>query len=746
MSYKYIGKNVECDETRDKARGRYRYLADEKPDGLLEGVIVTSAVAHALTRSIETKKALSLRGVKAIYTNADVPKVFYNSGEWFDGQDDPADELLLTNHARHVGDRIALVIAEDVQTARKATTMIKVEYEELPLVMDLNEATTASRSALFPEGPALFGGSLSYGDLTAAFQSADTVVETTVITPRIHHAAIETHIAVCIPRPGGYFELHTPCQIAFGVQHTVCKVLGLPYHKMRVIKSAMGGSFGGKQEAIIEPLCVFASMMLEHPVRITMDRAKSILSTRTRAAMDGTMKTAFSKDGMILGRDISVIIDAGAYLTGSKKVMMAMAKKTSRLYRVPAINFEGVTVRTNRTPGGACRGYGSPQIAALTEIHMDVAAERLGIDPLELRMKNLAHSGDKDPSGGPGLGNARVVDCLVRGAERFGWKEKQATVQEGRFRRAAGLACATHGNGYVGTIYHDFSSMAMRVLEDGTAIVNAGIYELGNGTVCAIKQLLAEALDLSPQKILVTECDTRYSPYDIGCQASRSIYVCGGCALRLAEAIRGKLLMQAASLLSLESDKIVFDDGKLRSRDGRTVSFGEVVKYAERANNTEIAATMEYRPSGNPASYGVHFAEVEVDTLTGLVRILSYLAAHDVGQIINPQLIKGQIYGGVQMGIGMAIMEEIAWDRQGRPSCDNFNKYHLINAPDMPDVDILLIEDGEPGAPFGAKSIGEIAVTPSAPAVVNAVNRALGTELNILPLTGARIIEALHKK
>lgn len=744
MNLKYIGVSVQRDDSRDKARGRYSYLGDKKIDGLLEGVIVTSTVAHGIIKNIHKDSALAIPGVRAVFTCLDVPKVFYNSGEWFDGQNDHIDELLLTDRARHIGDRVALVVAESIESARVAAALVRVEYESLPPILDLIEAASEEESSLFPGEPARFEGAFSYGNIVNAFDLASSIVETTVETPRIHHAAIETHMAICIPRPGGIFEVQTPCQIIFGVQHIICRVLGLPYNKVRVIKSAMGGTFGGKQETTVEPLCVFASQKLESPVRVTLNRTESILSTRTRAAMKGTMKTAFDDTGKILGRDVSVIVDAGAYLTGSKKVMMAMAKKTSRLYRIPAINFNGVAVRTNRTPGGACRGYGSPQIGALTEIHMDIAAKRLGVDPIALRLRNLVHPWDKDPSGGPYLGNSRVIDCLIKGVARFNWTKRYEPTSDGRFRRAAGFACATHGNGYVGAIYHDFASMTMRLLEDGTAIVNAGLYELGNGTVCAIKQIIAETLNLSPERILATEGDTQYSLYDIGCQASRAIYVCGGCALKLAGLIREKLLAQAADYFRIEIQNLSLDEGYIHTSDGRIATFGEIVRHTERVNNMEIAALAEYRPTGNPASFGVHFAEVEIDSLTGLVRVLDYLAVHDVGQVINPQLIKGQIYGGVQMGIGMALTEEITWNSFGQPSCDNFNKYHLINSADMPDVDVLLIEEGEPGAPFGAKSIGEIATVPPAPAIVNAVNRALGMELTVLPLTGARIIEALH--
>lgn len=736
--FRYVGKSVPRADGPDKAQGRYDYLADTRFDGALYGVVLLSPHAHARVTALDASEALKVPGVR-ILTFEDVPDVLYNSGEWFPGQKDHPDEPLLTAHVRHVGDRVALVLARDERTARLARERIAVEYELLPPILDPLSAQDAP-VPLHEDGIAAFPGRLAYGDADSAFASAAHVVESTIVTPRIHHAAMEPHAVLAVPRPEGVLELHTPCQILFGVQHTVAAVLGMPLSKVRVLKAPMGGTFGGKQEVVFEALCAWAAMKLRCPVFLNTNREESMLSTRTRAATIGRVATALDGDGRILARKFDVVVDAGAYLSGSKKVMMAMGKKTSRLYRLPAMEYTGRTVRTSTTPAGACRGYGSPQIHAITEIHTDLLCRRLGYDPVAFRLANLVHPYDDDPSGASNLGNARVRDCLIRGAEAFGWESRSKVMAYGRFRRSAGFACCTHGNGYFGTVYHDLVGMSLRILEDGSIVLRTALHELGNGTLAAMAQIVAEVTGVPLDRIVVTEGDTQFGNYDVGCQASRVIFVCGECARLCAE--------KALDLLCTESEKLwgrraAFRDGRLYVGD-EPMALDEAVRALAAKARVTVDVQVEHRPERNPGSYAAHFADVTVDTLTGQVTVNDFLAVHDVGQAINRSFVEGQIYGGVQMGLGMALLEEMTCDAKGRPTARNFDKYHMFNAPEMPNIEILLIEEGEPGGPFGAKSIGEIATVPTAPAVVNAVNRALGTELAVLPLTPARIVAALH--
>lgn len=740
--YKYIGKRIIREDSSDKVRGFIKYLADEPPRECLFGVPLLSEHANAVVRSIDVSEAEKLEGV-IVLTYKDAPEAKYNSGEWFPGQNDFPDEQILTGHARHVGDRIALVLANDESTARRAISLIKVEYDVLSPVIDLSEAEEKAL-LLHEDGQACFPGKLGYGDVDAAFAAAAHIETDVIYTPKIHHAAMETHCCAAVPRSGNVIEVLTPCQILFGVQHAVAQVLPLPLSKIRVVKANMGGTFGGKQEVVFEPLCAWAAWTLRRPVFVNTNRRETICATRTRAAVLGHVSTALDAEGKILGRKFDMIVDAGAYLSGTKKVMMAMGKKASRLYRVPALSYVGKVVRTSTTPAGACRGYGSPQIHTVTEIHTDLLCNRLGYDPVEFRLRNLVHEFDADPAGASNVGKARIIECLERGAERFGWKDLANPTEShgGRFATGAGFACCTHGNGYYKTIYHDMTQMSLRILEDGSAILRTSVNELGNGTVTALAQIVAEVTGLDIEKVTVTEGDTNFTGYDIGCQASRVIYVCGECARLVAE--------ETVKLLCTKASEIYDAPVKMRGAyleiGDKLVDTGEAVRRIMHEKRCSIEAHYEHAPEANPASFAAHFAQVTVDKLTGLVHVNKYLAVHDVGQAINRSSVDGQIYGGVQMGIGMALCEELAYTPDGMPKAENFDKYHMINAPDMPDVDIMLIEDFEPGGPYGAKSIGEITTVPVAAAVVNAVNRAISTSLTELPLTPAKIIEAISKK
>ncbi|MDR1649289.1 MAG: molybdopterin-dependent oxidoreductase [Synergistaceae bacterium] len=746
--FRAAGAGIRRADGPDKVRGRYNYLADEVfvTTGALHAAVLFSPHAHARVLSLDAKRALALhRSVKVLSFN-DAPGARYNSGEWFPGQGDHRDETILTGHVRHVGDRIALVLADDCRTAREARSLLDVEYELLPPLVEPLEAERQA-GLLHEDGISSFPGRLEYGNVEATFAASAfaspgvRVAEDTIFTQKIHHAALETHAVLAVPRPEGVLDVYSPCQILFGVQHAVAQVVPLPLSKIRVVKVRMGGTFGGKQEVVFEPLCAWAAYRLGRPVFLDTTREETFVATRTRAAVAGKVATALDEDGKILARRFEVLFDAGAYLTGAKKVMMAMGKKTPRLYRIPALRYEARAVRTSTTPSGACRGYGSPQIHAITEIHTDLLCRRLGFDPVEFRRKNLVHPFDDDPSGAANLGNARILDCLERGLAAFGWeKRKEPSVSaDGRFRRGAGFACCTHGNGYYKTIYHDFSEMSLRFMEDGSAALRAGVPEMGHGAVAVMGHIVSLTTGLPPEKISVLEGDSLYGHYDIGCQASRGIFVCGECARLTAE--------KAVALLREEAEKFWGSGARLEkggivvTAGGERVPLGELVRRVELAGRS-IDVSVKYSPTHNPGSYGVHFVDLTVDVLTGRVRIEKYVAAHDVGRALDRAFVEGQIYGGVQMGLGMALCEDLAFDARGRPSAVNFDKYVMVNAPDMPDVEVLLVEEGEEGGPFGAKSVGEIAAVPTAPAVVNAINRALGTELTALPLTPAKLVAA----
>jgi len=481
---------------------------------------------------------------------------------------------------------------------------------------------------------------------------------------------------------------------------------------------------------------------------LILSREDCIVATMTRPATDTTISTSVSLDGILKDCIVDSVVDAGAYASSSVDNAHAMSQKIGKLYRIPYYKHQSKIVYTNTPVAGGARGWGAPKIITPLEIHMDAVAKKLNMDLVEFRLKNLVHPYDLDKASHISLGNARVIECLEKGSAMFGWNGRcKREPAKGRYRRGVGVACAAHKNGMFGG-FPEHSTMTLKMNEDGSCIINTGLHELGCGTITSIKQIAAEVLEIHPSYITVMEADTEYGPYDFGTYGSRVTYICGACAYELAKRAKDKLL-ECASLILLKPKQYLIAENSnvwVIGNEQQTLSYREIVTTAKVKNNTDIVITNTYHGTSNPGSYAVHFAEVEVDTVTGMVRITDYLAAHDIGKAINPGMVEGQIQGAVQNGIGYALYEEIRIGKDGRILNTSFKNYHVVNAPDMPIIKTLLIEQGGDEGPFGAKSVGEIAFVPVAAAVINAVNNALGTSLSDLPLLPEKIVAALKSR
>lgn len=736
----YVGKRYVREDAYDKARGKNRYTCDRKLTGMLFAKLVLSEKAHASVR-IRKEKALSVPGIRAVFTFEDVPAKAYNPHNWSACIDSPEDQYILSDKARYVGDHLALVVGESKAAVEEAVSLVEITYGEEAPVIGLSSARETENALAFEK-------EVSFGEYDKAEREAAVIVTTSGSTQKIHHGALESHIALADIDENGNLVLWTPCQTVYQVRFHISSLLGLPYTKIRVIKAVMGGSFGGKGQTVVEPACAFACWKLKQPVMLYMDRADSVIGTRSRNACEMKVETALTREGKILGRRIAADIDGGAYYTNAAAVAMAMAKKLFRMYHMEAQTCHVRTFFTNTIPGGACRGYGSPQAHAITEVNLDLAARELSMDPCELRLKNAAQPMDPDPTGGMNLGNARIEDCIRTGMEAFNWKERRAKVREkntDRYAWGVGMACGAHGNGYKGS-YPEFTNVQMMMHPDGSVEVRIGIHDQGCGTVLTMQQIAAEALHMDVYKIKVYEADTYITPYDAaGTQASRVTYVCGRAVQKAGEALFEKLIRAAGVLYGWDREEVSAADGQLCCRGG-SKSYGEVAKEYEKACSRYLRAELEYEPPSNPGSYSSAFAEVKVDKYTGLVEVTDLLAVHDVGQCMNRTLAEGQVEGGAQMSLGMALCEEMVYDKKGAIKGRNFSKYHMINAPDMPPVKSIFIEKGEPDGPYGGKSIGELAAVAPGPAVVNAINFALEGRFSDYPVTPEKIIAFLEKE
>jgi len=745
--YRYIGKSVPMFDVNEKVTGKIKYVGDMVFPEMIYGSLLLSNIAHGIVLGIDISKAEKLPGVVKILTYENTPHNYFNSHKWFEGLNTVKDELMFTDKVRFVGDKVAAVFAESYETARKACALIEVKYEKLPPVISPFDALKEDSPKIHEGDNLITEKIIKCGNAENALKNADFIIEDTVITPKIHHAAMEPHVCISTIDEFKNITIYSPCQEVYQVQLVTSEAIGIPKNKIRVIKTPMGGSFGGKTHPILEQICAYTSLVTGRPAKLLLERTQSIIGTRTRNNVVGNIKTAVSSSGEIMGRDINVLIDTGAYFTNAEAVCMAMGKKAFRLYKIYNQRFTGRVVYTNTPIGGPARGYGSPQIHAISEINMNNVARKLNMNPIDIYLKNLVHPYDKDPTGGTALGDAQILECVIKGAQAFDFRERFDRKKDtGRYRKGVGMACATHGNGYMGA-YPDYTSVSLSMDTDGGLILKQSIHDLGCGTVTIMMQIAAEVLDMDIKMIRAFEADTMFTPYDsAGSQASRVTYVCGAAVKNGAKLLKEKLLCYGAKLLGLNKEEVYVNNGYICSNNGKKLSYGEIVVQVEHKFSEDIATLYTYKSPANPGAYASDFAEVTVDTLTGMVRVTDFLAVHDIGQAINRAFVEGQIHGAVQMGIGYALTEDLNIDKNGNIKSDRFSKYHVINSPDMPHVKVILIENGEENGPFGAKSVGEISTNAVAPAVINALNNALGVNITTMPANQERVMGALKEK
>jgi len=731
-----------------KVTGALTYCSDMELPGMLHAKLLLSPIPHGIVTHIDTRTAMEIEGVAGVFTYRDVPKRPYSRIRIVPGQAMcPENETLLSRHVRFVGDRIAAVVAESREAAAAAAGLIGVEYTTLPAALTTDEALRSGAAPIHEHGNVLYEHEAEVGQSMGPADDA-VVVTTTVSTPRVHHAAMEPHACVAdYDRCTGRLTIWSISQGVWGVRTVVADLLGLPYDRVRVLKVPMGGSFGGKTQFVMEPITAFLALRLGRPVKLVFDREECMIATLSRPVTTSRVTTVVSPDGRLRGVDIDTVVDAGGFSASNPSYAVAMTEKLTRLYRTPHYHHLSRAVATNGPVGGAARGWGAPEILTPVEIHMDLVARRLGMDPVQFRLQNLIHPYDVDPVAGLSLGDARVRECLERGAEAFQWRRRrEAAGGRDRFCRGVGVACGAHKNGSFGFSWPESSSVAMRMNEDGTITMIASLHDPGCGLVTAMKLIAAEVLGIGPGRISAAEADTDTSPYDEGTFGSRVTYVTGACVKAAAEQLRSAILTVAAGVLETDASLLSTEGGLVYVADdpGRRVSFGELAVESGCGFLADMSVSTTYRPHSNPGAYAVQFAEVEVDRLTGLTRVVDFLSVSDVGCAINRGMVEEQFRGAAHMGIGYALCEHLDMDARGRAGAGGFKNYHLVNTPDMPDVRVILVEHEADEGPFGAKSVGEVSVVPIAATVINAVNHALGTAIVDLPATPEVIVAALH--
>ena len=757
--YRYIGQSTGTDHGPGKVTGRLVYSSDMQAPGMLHLKYKQSTVAHGMISRIDTSKAW-LPGVKAVYTFENTPDTYFDRGrvsaaELVYSQN---QERLFDREVRFYGERVAAVVAEDKETAEKACRLIEVEYEELPLLLTMADTMKDDAPVLHTNG----SGNIypakgepycqEYGDYESA--KADHVFRSESHPSRMTHMCMETQAARAkYDRGTGKLIVWTGTQTVYGVRSTVADLLGLSYNKVRVVKSVMGGSFGVKQEMILEPLVAYAAYDLKADVLCHFTREEQVTGTLLRHNFDTVTESKVDSDGTVRGVKIHMDLEAGAYQTISPSYLRTAGGKLGKTYAIPNIKFTGYSICTTTPVNGSFRSWGSSEEALALEPHWNMVAEELGMDPIEFRLKNVREPYDTDVMHGASICNTHFREVLTEGRERFGWESlkeecRAKNSEGGRYRYGIGMALCSHTTSFYPYMF-ELATVTIRLQDDGSVIILAPIHDHGCGATVVMKKVAAEILEIDLDRITVVEADTQSMAYDYGCYASRTTFVFGMATKKAAEELLSQIKQSAALQLGCLHNTILYEDGYCWSEPepDKKVSLKEIWEYTIFTLSKDLMATFSNNMSANPGTPAAHFTMVRVDTFNGHVKIEKSLSVHDIGLAINPDMVKGQIESGVQQGMGWALCEEIKIDpNNGKPLITNFKNYEIANAADIPEVDILLIEDPEPEGPFGAKGIGEVATSPVAPAIIGAVNNALGTRLTHFPLTPPIILEGIENK
>jgi CO/xanthine dehydrogenase Mo-binding subunit len=750
-----VGTGVARLDGPDKVLGRAVYGVDVELPGMLVGKVLRSPLPHARIRSIDAARARRLPGVRAVLTGADTPRIRYgffkHQGPRF------ADKLPLeTEKVRFVGDEVAAVAATDADTALEALSLIDVEYEELTAVLEVDEALAPGAPPVHDDIPGNVPAVVrrGAGDLERGWREAEVVMERRYATHAVAPCCLEPHQAMASYDPvSGVVTLWSSTQMPFQLRAHLADVLGLPEGKVRIIKTTMGAGFGSRMEMHApDPIASLLSLRTRRPVGIVYTRAEEFQATRFRHPFRFDCRIGLTRAGRITALEARAVVDSGAYLSQATGVASVAGTNPFTIYKVPAFRFEATIVYTNKSYGGAYRGYGNPQGTFAIDSLLDEAAAELGLDVVELRRRNLYRPGDVSALGFR-FGTCAQRECLEAVAERLAI---HAPRPRGRGVGIAGLfgpagGTRVHGNS-------DGCGAILKLEDDGTLQVMTGGQEIGQGGTTVIAQIAAETVGVPYGAVRVESSDTDLIPWDLGTHGSRNTFIAGNAVAGAGRKLKARMLEVAGELLGASPDALAAASGRVSVREApeRGVSVAEVAQAAHyRHGGSQLIAEHFYDPPteqpdaqgyGNKSAayaFGFHGVEVEVDEETGEVRVLRVVAAHDIGRAINPKGVEGQIEGGVAQGLGFALMETLFAD-DGHTVLSNLHDYKIPAAPDVPEaIESVLVEMPDPEGPYGAKGVAEPATIPVAAAIVNAIAAAVGVRIRDLPATPEKIVEGL---
>ena len=747
-----IGTSVARPDMPGKVTGHAQYAGDVSLPGTLHAKIKRSTIAHANIRRIDASKALAYPGVKAVLTHENVPRVLHYGAPHPRSASHTRDQYILDTKVRYWGEGVAAVAAVSEEIADEALDLIAVEYEPLPAALTVEDA-------LRPDAPRIHAGRadnlivdpvlVQRGDIGRGFAEAELIVEGTYAMGRPTPAYMEPNVCVCRWDADGKLTVWISTQTPFMVRGILAEVLGLPLSKVRVLVDHMGGGFGAKQDLFqAEFLCALLARETRRPVRLELTRRETFLGGRSRHPGTVWLRQGFRKDGTITAREVRVTLNSGAYGSHGPGVTAVGTTALTSLYRCENVHLEGRCVYTNTPIAGAYRGYGVVQTYYALDLQMDEAAERLGMDPAELKLKNAVREGDLAPSGHPIVGHG-LEDCIRRGVAETGWAtlRRRPRTGSGTLARGWGMGCEMHGSSAYPGIKEQ-GNATVKMNEDGTVQLFTGTTGLGTGAHTALAQVVAEELGLRFEDVSVVHGDTDVVPWDIGAFASHTTYMGGRAAQMAAAEVKKQLLERAAEALEAAAADLEVRLGVITVKGSdRRLSVRDAIAPQRGIPSAHLIASATYKPTKS-YSFAAHFVEVQVDTETGQIDVLQVVPVHEIGRVIHPVAAAGQIEGGIQQGIGHTLTEDYVVDpADGRSLNAGFVDYKMPLAMDMPPIRTILLETApDPGGPFGAKGVGEDPIIAIGPAIANAVYDAIGVRFRHYPITPEQVLQGLQEK
>jgi putative selenate reductase molybdopterin-binding subunit len=715
--------------------------------------------------------------VHAVLHHGNTARVKYASGGQSWPNPKPWDQVSFDDKVRFVGDRVAAVAAETPELADEACRLIDVTYEVLPAVLDEVEAISGRAPVIHDEPDTegivdaarnicqrVVGQTVTDEQLDAAFAGAEHVFAHTFHVPQQQHTPIEPHICIGWLDEDDRLVLRSSTQVPFHTRRMVAPILGLPVKAIRVVKPRIGGGFGGKQEMLLEDIVGHLVLATRRPVRLELTREEEFVSSRTRHASTLTFRSGVDRNGRLVAQDLYVVGNTGAYGTHGFTVQSVTGQRALAVYNCPAKRYVADVAYTNRPVAGAFRGYGAPQAFFALEAHMDSIAHALGLDPIEFRRLNWVRTGDPldilpqlgergpmdAPDFMPTVGSCGTDECVAQGLRAIGWPRRhdeawKQPADRPHIRRGLGFSMAMQATAIPNL---DMGGASIKMNDDGSFNLLVGAADIGTGADTVLAQIAAEVLGTTIDEIIVYSGDTDMTPFDVGAYADSTTYISGTAVQRAAQMARERIVLRAARLLDVaDAGAITLHDRRAWAPDGRSVSLEDVALHSlHTADQEQIMGVASYVSSDSPPPFAAQLAEIEVDIETGEITVQKLVTAVDCGVAINPVTASGQVEGAMVQALGYALTEDLEFDGDGRVVNARLGPYWIFRADDTPPTEVFLVQTMEPTGPFGAKSIGEVAMDGIGPAVRNAILDATGVEIDVLPLTPERVWRALHPR